>query len=184
MLANKLSNVLHCFIGWICKEPRNCHLFMYSRKRSPRNCVIKLRDNRIFKALLWIENSFKSIDFDLAKHALASPPIYSCAGWVNFYWSGSYKIITYVFTVVIITNSEETTPCNSFRYSYILRITNIKNVLLFLARKLYHIEKTLKRNVIITGEVKWALQHSLPIPVILYGSVESSKVSLSEKNPK
>ena len=45
---------------------------MYSRKRSPRDCVIKLRDNRIFKALLWIKNSFKSINFDLAKQALVS----------------------------------------------------------------------------------------------------------------
>ena len=43
---------------------------MYSRKRSPQECVIKLRDNRIIKALLWIKNSFKSIDFDLAKHGL------------------------------------------------------------------------------------------------------------------
>ena len=43
---------------------------MYSRKRSPRGCVIKLRDNRIFKALLRITKSFKFIDFDLAKHAL------------------------------------------------------------------------------------------------------------------
>ena len=38
--------------------------------------------------------------------------------------------------------------------------------------------------MIITGEVKWALQYSLAIPVILHGSVESSKVSLSEKNPQ
>ena len=30
----------------------NCHLFMYSRKRSPRDCVIELRDNRMFKTLL------------------------------------------------------------------------------------------------------------------------------------
>ena len=43
---------------------------MYSRKRSPRDCVIKLRDNRIFKALHWLKKSFKYIDFDLAKHAL------------------------------------------------------------------------------------------------------------------
>ena len=50
-----------------------CHLFMYSRKRSPRDGVIKLRDNQIFKALLWIKKSSKSIDFDLAKHALVSP---------------------------------------------------------------------------------------------------------------
>ena len=43
---------------------------MYSWKRSPRDCVTKLRDNGIFKALLRIKKSFKSIDFDLAKHAL------------------------------------------------------------------------------------------------------------------
>ena len=45
---------------------------MYSRKQSPRDCVIKLRDNRIFKALHWLKKSFKYIDFDLAKHALVS----------------------------------------------------------------------------------------------------------------
>ena len=43
---------------------------MYSRKRSPRDCAIKLRDNRIFKALLRIKKLFKFIDFGLAKHAL------------------------------------------------------------------------------------------------------------------
>ena len=32
--------------------------------------VIKLHDNRIFKALLWIKKSFKSIDSYLGKHAL------------------------------------------------------------------------------------------------------------------
>ena len=36
--------------------------------------------------------------------------------------------------------------------------------------------------MIVTGEVKWALQCSLAIPVILHGSVESSKDSLSKKN--
>ena len=50
----------------------NCHLFMCSVKRSMQDCVIKLRDNRLFKALLRIKKSFKSIDFDLAKHALVS----------------------------------------------------------------------------------------------------------------
>ena len=53
----------------------NCHLFMYSQKRSLWDCVIKLPDNRIFKALLWIKNSFKFINFDLAKHTLVSLPI-------------------------------------------------------------------------------------------------------------
>ena len=48
----------------------NCHLFMCSVKRSMQDCVIKLRDNRLFKALLRIKKSFKSIDFDLAKHVL------------------------------------------------------------------------------------------------------------------
>ena len=43
-------------------------------------------------------------------------------------------------------------------------------------------EKTLKRNLIITGEVKWTLQYSLMIPVMLHASV--SEVSLSEKNPQ
>ena len=89
---------------------------MYSRKRSPRDSVIKLRDNRIFKALLRIKKSFKSIDFDLAKYVLVSPPTHSCTGGVNFDWSGSYEITTYAFTVVIMY-SEDTTPCKSFRYS-------------------------------------------------------------------
>ena len=47
---------------------------MYSRKRSLRDRVIKLRDNWIFKALLWIKKSLNSIDFDLAIHALVSEP--------------------------------------------------------------------------------------------------------------
>ena len=44
----------------------NCHLFLYSR-----DCVIKLSKIRIFKALLRIKKSFKSIDFDLAKHTFS-----------------------------------------------------------------------------------------------------------------
>ena len=48
----------------------NCHSFVHSRNRFPWDCVIKLRDNRIFKALLWINKSLKSINFDLAKRAL------------------------------------------------------------------------------------------------------------------
>ena len=51
-----------------------CHLFMYLRKRSPRDCVIKLCDNPIFR----IKKSFKSIDFDLAKRALASSVNHRC----------------------------------------------------------------------------------------------------------
>ena len=43
---------------------------MYSWKRFLQDCVIKLSDNRIFKALLWIKKSFKSIDFEQAKFAL------------------------------------------------------------------------------------------------------------------
>ena len=89
---------------------------MYSWKRYMRDCVIKLRDNRIIKALLWIKNSFEFMDFDLAKHALVSPPTHRSTGLVNFDCSGSYEITTYVFTVVIMY-SEDTTPCNSFRYS-------------------------------------------------------------------
>ena len=60
--------------------------------------------------------SFKSIDFDVAKHALVSPPFHPCTGGVNFDWLGSYEITTYVFTVVIM-HSIDTTPCNSFMYS-------------------------------------------------------------------
>ena len=94
----------------------DCHLFMYSRKWSPQDCVIKLRDNRTFKALLSIKISFKSIDFDLAKHALVFPSTHRCTGWVNIDWSGSYEITTYVLTVVIMY-SDDRTPCNLFRYS-------------------------------------------------------------------
>ena len=56
----------------------NCCLFMCSWKWCPRDCVIKLRDNQIFKTLLWIKKSFKSIDFDLAKHALVSNVKHRC----------------------------------------------------------------------------------------------------------
>ena len=44
--------------------------------------------------------------------------------------------------------------------------------------------KDVKENLISTGEMKWALQYNLTIPVILHGSVESSKVFISEKNPQ
>lgn len=39
-------------------------------KRSPWDCVTQLLKNPIFKALLRIKKSFKSIDFDVAKHVL------------------------------------------------------------------------------------------------------------------
>ena len=73
---------------------------MYLRKRFPRDCVIKLRDKQIFKGLLWIKKSFKSIDFD--QHALVSPPTHPITDWVNFDWSGCYEITIYVLTVVIM----------------------------------------------------------------------------------
>ena len=50
---------------------------------------------------MWIKKSFKSIDFDLAKHSVVSPPTHPCTGWVNLDWSGSYKIIIDVVTAVI-----------------------------------------------------------------------------------
>ena len=43
---------------------------MYSRKRSSGDCVYKLCDIRVIKALMRMKKSFKSIDFDLAKHVL------------------------------------------------------------------------------------------------------------------
>ena len=64
---------------------------MCSWKRFPWDYIIKLRDK-----------SFESIDFDLAKYALVSPPTHSWTGWVNFGWSGSYEITINVFTVVIM----------------------------------------------------------------------------------
>ena len=39
----------------------------------PSDCATELRDNWIFKTLLRIKKSFKSIDFDLVKYALVSP---------------------------------------------------------------------------------------------------------------
>ena len=41
-------------------------------KTVPVECVIKLRNNWICKAVLQIKKSFKSIDFNLAKHASIS----------------------------------------------------------------------------------------------------------------
>ena len=68
----------------------------------------------------------------------------------------------------------------------------IKNVffLLFLAPKPYHIvaekrqEKTLRRNLVVNGGLKRGFKYSLAIPVILHGSAQSSKVSLSDKIPQ
>ena len=59
----KLYTLFFVNIKW---NKNNCHLFMYSQKRTPWDCVIKLHDNPIYKALLWIKKSFKSIKFDLA----------------------------------------------------------------------------------------------------------------------
>ena len=39
----------------------------------PWDCINKLRDNRMFKALLQIKKSFKFIDFVLAKHVFITP---------------------------------------------------------------------------------------------------------------
>ena len=64
---------------------------MYSLKRSPRECVIKLRYNGIFKTLLCIKKSFKSIDFDLAKHVLVSPLTHPCTCGVNLIEGGVVK---------------------------------------------------------------------------------------------
>ena len=63
----------------------NCHVFMYSWKRSPRDCVLKLRGNQIFKALLWIKKSFKSFDFDLAKYTL----VFNVKSSLEFVWKDS-----------------------------------------------------------------------------------------------
>ena len=100
--------------------------------------------------MLWIKKPFKSIDFDLAKHALISPPPRTrpCTGWVNFDQLGSYEITIYVFTVVIMYSYLfDTAPCNSFRYSC-LRVTKML-LLLFLARKPYDIplEKMARKDV-------------------------------------
>ena len=47
----------------------------------PSDCATELSDNWIFKTLLRIKKSFKSIDFDLVKYALVSP---LTNGRVNF----------------------------------------------------------------------------------------------------
>ena len=63
------------FVTDALKSHGKCHLFMYSQKNDPRETAdLVLSDNRIFKTLLWIKKSFKSIDFDLAKHVLVSTP--------------------------------------------------------------------------------------------------------------
>ena len=64
---------------------------MYSRKRSLRDYIIELRDNRIFNALLWIKKLFKSINCDLAKHTLVSPPTQPSKGWVILINQGVMK---------------------------------------------------------------------------------------------
>ena len=53
-----------------------CHLFMYSRKRSPWDWLIESRDNWIFKTLLQINKSTKSIGFGQAKHPLVSNALF------------------------------------------------------------------------------------------------------------
>ena len=64
---------------------------MYSRKMV--SIVTTIRDNQILKALLPIKKSLKSIDFDIAKRVLVSPPTHPWTSWVNFDWSKNYKII-------------------------------------------------------------------------------------------
>ena len=108
---------------------------MYYLKRVPVRCVTKFRDNQIFKALLRIKKSFKSVDFDLSKYVLVSRPTHPWTGWVNFDWSGNYKIIIYLcihsyYLFVLAWLHIDTAPYNSFKYWQFPRITNIKNVFL------------------------------------------------------
>ena len=58
----------------------------------PWDYVTKSRDTWVFKALLRIKKSFKSIDFDLGKHLLVSSPIHPTTSWVDFDWSRNYEI--------------------------------------------------------------------------------------------
>ena len=77
------------FVTNALKSHSKCHLFMYSQKNDLcETADLELSDNRIFKALLWIKESFKSIDFDLAKHVLVSTSTPFWTWWVNFDWSG------------------------------------------------------------------------------------------------
>ena len=115
---------------------------MFSRQRSSRSCVIKLRNNRIFKALLWIKKLFKSIKFDLAKKALVSPPTHPP---INFDWLGSYEITIDVFPIVVMylhlfdsTKTQySTTHLDIQKFSEIPTLKML--FLLVLARKPYHI---------------------------------------------
>ena len=57
--------------NWIWFSPRIIFIYLCIHKKwSSWDCVIKLHDNRIFKALLPAKKSFKSINLGLAKHVL------------------------------------------------------------------------------------------------------------------
>lgn len=74
------------------------------------------------------------IDFDQAKQVLVWPPTHPCNAWVNFYWSTHcettviYLCIHSFYIFPFIWLYKDTTTCNSFEFSYFLRIANIKNV--------------------------------------------------------
>ena len=104
------------FMNVICVSSLIIYLCIHG-KCSPWDYVTKLRDNQIFKALLRIKKSFRSIGFDLAKHLLVSPPSHPCTGWVNFDWSGNHEIIVYLFiysyyVFVFVWLSKDTTHWN------------------------------------------------------------------------
>ena len=80
----------------------------------PYDCVTKLRDNWMFRALLRTMESFKSIDFDLAKQILISPPTHLCTDWVSFIRSWNYEIgVVHMCIYVFIL----------FMYSYLFNST-------------------------------------------------------------
>ena len=86
-----------------------------------------------------MKKAFKSIDFDLANHALVFPSTHthSSTGWVSFDWSGSYEITIYLcihssyYVFVFVCLYKDTRSCNSFKYLKFLRISNMKNIILF-----------------------------------------------------
>ena len=83
-------------------------------KWSSWDFLIKLREIQIFKTFLRVTDSFKSINFALAKHILVFRPSHPWTGWVNFDWSrelwNNYYLFMYsqLFTCSYLFGSTKT----------------------------------------------------------------------------
>ena len=62
----RLYNAIMCHsrLKSVSNKTHTSFIYVFT-KTHQRDCVIKLRDNQIFKALLWIRKLFKTIDFEL-----------------------------------------------------------------------------------------------------------------------